>query len=247
MARKRKSMVEDETRGDEWLATYADTITLLLTFFILLYSFSKVDNEKLVEVSKALNGILTGQYITEIEGSLNNGNAPIFSEQVEDRGGEPGQQITEGNMYEEAQKFIKNNNLSETVAIREPARGIILQIQDAILFDTGKADIRQESKAVLNEVYQLMSSMNNNIIVEGHTDNVPIRSKDFDSNWELSTSRSVNVVRYFTEEKGMDPHKFAATGYGEYKPLVDNSTPENKAQNRRVDILIVTKKEEREK
>ncbi|HSQ33995.1 MAG TPA: OmpA family protein, partial [Peptostreptococcaceae bacterium] len=78
------------------------------------------------------------------------------------------------------------------------------------------------------------------IVIEGHTDNIPIKSSKYGSNWELSTQRAVSVVRFFVEQKGMSPTQFSATGYGEYKPLVDNKTPENRAKNRRVDIVITT-------
>ena len=112
-----------------------------------------------------------------------------------------------------------------------------------MLFDLGKADLKPESIKVLDIISTLIPSISNEIMVQGHTDNIPISSGTYKSNWELSTARAITVLRYFIETKGFDPTRFSATGYGEYKPLVDNSTEENRAINRRVDILIVQQKE----
>ena len=214
--------------------TYADTITLLLTFFILLYSFSTTDNEKLKLIAAALKGQITG--------------IPMKLEDVPDIEDEEKEQgIGEKSPYqillEDIQEIIDKNGLTDTVKIREEDAGVVLQLSESILFDLGKADLKADSTLVLEVISGLIPAIENEIMVQGHTDNIPISSGTYKSNWELSTSRAVNVVKYFIETKGFDPTRFSATGYGEYRPLVDNATEENRAINRRVDILIVQQKE----
>lgn len=235
MARKKRSN-SGGLRGDEWLATYSDCITLLLTFFILLYSMSTVDAQKFQQVSGALNEIMTGSTADSIlPYNLYNGNVPLV-------GGE-----TPGNgtqTYEGIKQFLSENDLSSTVEMTEDERGVILQLRDSILFEPGKANLIPESIDVLDKISVLIGSLNNSIIVEGHTDNVPHQSSEYASNWELSGARAVTVLRYFVDGKGLNPTRFSSAGYGEYRPIVANSSVENKAKNRRVNILIVTNNEE---
>ena len=146
--------------------------------------------------------------------------------------------------YEEVKEFVEKNDLSSTVSITEDERGVILQMKDSILFETGKADLKADSKELLDKISILTATLPNSIIIEGHTDNVPIKTPEFDSNWELSSMRATRVLRYFTEQKQQNPSRFSAVGYGETKPIVPNTTVENKAQNRRVNILIVANNKE---
>lgn len=229
--RKRK---KDDINTSAWMDTYADTITLLLTFFILLYSFSTTDNEKLKLIAAALKGQITG--------------IPMKLEDVPDIDKEEVEQgIGEKSPYDvlvdEVTEIINKNGLTEIIKIREEDAGVVLQLSDSILFDLGKAEMKSDSTAVLDVISNILPNIENEIMVQGHTDNVPISSAQYKSNWELSTARAVNVIKYFIETKGFDPTRFSATGYGEYRPLVDNSTEANRAINRRVDILIVQKKE----
>lgn len=232
MLRKRRK--PDDINPNAWMDTYADTITLLLTFFILLYSFSTTDNEKLKLIAAALKGQITG-----IPMKLE--DVPdITDEEIEVGVGEKSPyQI----LLEDIQEIIDKNGLTDTVKIREEDAGVVLQLSESILFDLGKADLKADSIPVLEVISGLIPSIENEIMIQGHTDNMPINSGTYKSNWELSTSRAVNVVKYFIETKGFDPTRFSATGYGEYRPLVDNTTEENRAINRRVDILIVQQKE----
>lgn len=232
MARKKKK--PDDINTNAWMDTYADTITLLLTFFILLYSFSSTDNEKLKLIAAALKGEITG--------------IPMKLEDTPDISNEDIEQgIGEKSPYEvlvdQVQDIIDKNGLTDSVKIREEDAGVVLQLSESILFDLGKADLKPESTKILDIISGLIPSITNEIMVQGHTDNVPISSARYNSNWELSTARAVSVVKYFIEVKGLDPTRFSATGYGEYQPLLDNTTPENRAINRRVDILIVQQKE----
>lgn len=234
MPRKRRKGKDDDI-GGSWMDTYADTITLLLTFFILLYSISAVDSEKLKQLSKALQESLGGSTaVTELQNiddlKVNSGDS---SEAKED-------------LVKKVNEAIKGNSLEDVIKVREEERGIILQLDETILFDSGKADLKESSIKALDTITKLVNSMDNDILVEGHTDNIPIHNSQFASNWELSTERAVSVVRYFVGEKGVAPTRFSVKGYGEFKPLVDNSTPENRAINRRVDVLIVNQKDDQQ-
>lgn len=112
-------------------------------------------------------------------------------------------------------------------------------LSPSFFFDSGRADIRPEGYPVLDQLAEVLRNIDNEILVSGHTDNVPINTPLFKSNWELSTARATTVVRYFTETLGLDPVKFTATGNGEHRPLADNSTAEGRQRNRRIEIMIM--------
>ena len=127
--------------------------------------------------------------------------------------------------------------------IREEERGIVLQVDESILFDSGKAEIKSESINVLDTIAKIIQETDNEIVAEGNTDNVPINSAAYRTNWELSTERALSIVRYLIENKNINPNRISLKGYGEFNPIVPNDTPENKAKNRRVDILVVEERE----
>lgn len=230
---RRKKRKQDDINTNGWMDTYSDTITLLLTFFILLYSFAETDNEKFMKVAAAFQGEIVGQSIT--------------AEQKEKLEGLPIPKLEKKNAYEnlvdKVNGLLKENNLDDIVKIREEETGVVLQLSENILFDPAKAELKSNSKKILDVISQIIPQVDNEIMVQGHTDNIPIKTYKYESNWELSTARSTEVLKYFIHEKGFNPQRFSATGYGEYRPLVENSTEENRATNRRVDILIVQKKE----
>lgn len=238
MARK-KGAQQDEIRGDEWLATYSDTVTLLLTFFVLLYSMATVDTQKMKQMSQAFQVVMSGQTgDTILEYDLYNGQVPLI-------GGESPIEETvdetdvEQSMYFQVKKYVEEHDLAEVVDIINSERGIVLQLRDNILFETSSSALRGDSKDVLDKISTLIGTLPNNILIEGHTDNRPINTSKFPSNWELSVDRAVNVVRYFIEKKGLNANRFSAAGYGEFQPIAPNDTLENMSKNRRVNILIM--------
>lgn len=230
--RNRRRGKDDDVSTSSWMDTYADTITLLLAFFILLYSISAVDSQKLSELSKALQNSLGGNASIETVENIND-----LKVQVNDK------ILEKEDLAEKVNKAVQENNLQDVVKVREEDRGVVLQLDENILYDLGKADLKDTSIKALDTITKLVKDMDNDILVEGHTDSVPIHNSEYASNWELSTARAVSVVRYFVETKDVQPTRFAVKGYAEFRPLVDNSTPENRSTNRRVDILIVDKKE----
>lgn len=223
--------------GQEWLATYSDMVTLLLTFFILLYTFATVDEQKFRTVSTAFQTTFTGK--TNAAGDsifdLNEktGKDPIIGEDKPQ-----GLEDKLNTMYSEIKGFIDKNNIDATVEKKIDKRGIVLRINDNVLFELGKAELKSESKVTLDKIDNLFNSLSNRIKIEGHTDNIPIKNYRYESNWELSTARAVNVVKHYIESKGHDPRRFEAAGYGEYHPVAPNDTNEHRAMNRRVEILI---------
>ena len=231
MQRRRRK--QDDINTNAWMDTYADTITLLLTFFILLYSFSTIDNEKLKQIASSLKGQVSG--------------TPMVVEPIGDEVEilEPG--VGSKNPYdilvEKVTTIIEENGLSDVITIREEDAGVILQLGNSILFDSSKAILKSESFEALDVISSIIPQIDNEIMVQGHTDNRPINSYVYPSNWELSTARAVAVVKYFINEKGLDSARFSATGYGENRPLVENTSSANMEINRRVDILIVQQKE----
>lgn len=121
-------------------------------------------------------------------------------------------------------------------------RGLVIRLNNAIFFDSGSAEIKKQSEDTLVEVAGLLNTIDNYIRIEGHTDNVPIRRSTYPSNWELSTARAVSVVKLFINKCNFSPDKLIAVGYGEFKPVADNSTAEGRAQNRRIDIIVLSAK-----
>lgn len=140
--------------------------------------------------------------------------------------------------YLTVKEYLKDEGMQDQIKIRIEERGVVLEIQDRLLFDSGEAEIKKEAASMLGKVAGILQSVPNQIIVEGHTDNVPIRTAKYPSNWELSVARAVRVVRYLSERHEIPAKRFLATGYGEYQPVAANNSPQGRAQNRRVNIVI---------
>lgn len=225
----RKKRKSEDINPNAWLDTYADTITLLLTFFILLYSMSSVDAKKLNELSDALQKSLKGE--VKVEDLTDIDEIAVRSEKSEEE--------IQDDLVEKLNETIEANSFTDIIKVREEDRGVILQLDETILFDPGKANLKKNSQKLLNMVTKIIKDLPNDVLIEGNTDDVPMFNEEFQSNWELSTGRAVSVVKYFVSEKKLDPTRFSVKGYGEYNPLVENNSVKNRAINRRVDILIV--------
>lgn len=240
MARKKKES-NNELTGDEWLGTYSDCVTLLMTFFVLLYSMSTVDAQKVQAISEAFS-IMSGKSADSIlQYDMYQGSQPVMGgESKVDNMIEQSENVDKKTMYEEVSEYVKKNQLETTIDVAQDKNGVVLQLRDNILFDSGKADLTDGSKEVLEKINTLISTMPNSIQIEGHTDNVPISNSVYQDNLELSSARAASVVRYFTQVKEQSAAKFSAVGCGDSKPKVENTSEENKAQNRRVNILIVS-------
>lgn len=221
--------------ASSWLTTYSDLVTLLLCFFVLLYSFSAIDVVKFRRFVASFQGvgILDG-------GTIPDSTSPIPIDQIGDTTTD-----TEGPFWSDTgrltvhvKEFLSTHGIEGVVQVYRAEQGVLLELRDHVLFDSGRADIRAEGITLLNKLGELFSQMPNEVTIEGHTDNIPIRTAEFPTNWELSGARSARVVRYFVEIRGLDPKRFAATGYGEHRPLEKNNTADGRARNRRVVFVI---------
>lgn len=145
-------------------------------------------------------------------------------------------------LKEQLDAVFAESNMSASVSTHIDTRGLVITLNNAILFDSGSADIKDSNTEALLHIAKIVNTLDNYIRIEGHTDNVPIQSSAYPSNWELSTARASRVVRLFVDEGNVAPDKVMAVGYGEFKPIADNSTPEGREKNRRIDIIILSEK-----
>lgn len=229
MRRRRK---EDQNNADNWLTTYSDMVTLLLAFFVLLFSFSEIDAQKFRTIMSSFQGgtgVLNGGTTLELEQNI-----------------EPSEDILEGDLEslkDLLEEYADSIGLSHEIVLSVEERGLIVRFMDKVLFDSGKADLRPESIEILSSIGDIlnMEEFKNRLIkVEGHTDTVPTgRSSQFPTNWELSSARATNVLRFLVEEKGIKGNRISSSGYSYYRPIAPNDTAENKQKNRRVDIVIL--------
>jgi Flagellar motor protein len=141
--------------------------------------------------------------------------------------------------YTEVETFLARNSLTNRVSLRQNETGIIFNIQAEVLFDEKSAKLRPESYSILNRISSYINTLDNDVIIAGHTDNQPINSDQYQSSWELSCDRAAKVLRYFTDTKSLNPERFQAVGYGSYRPIADNKTSSGRQRNRRVEIIIV--------
>ena len=241
MSRRRKKDKPQGSGSPGWMTTFSDLMSLLLTFFILLYSMSNIDAVKFENMTKSLQGVLSGLGYTEIlEGQNNEVEVPLEDDQSLEADIDNSALMEEiQEVYEKVLAYVEAEGLDADVSVNFNKRGIFVDIKEAILFDSGSAKIKDSGLLVLKKVEGILSEFDNEILIEGHTDNVPMRSALYPSNWELSTGRSVSVVRYLSEIGNIPSTRLAAMGYGEHKPIVPNTNEENKAVNRRVNILII--------
>lgn len=230
MARKRKPF-EAPDNAERWLLTYADLITLLLAFFIVMYSMSQIDAKKFGHVAEALQGVLRGR------------DAIVPKRSIVDRSDwEGGGPLKIGNLrliQSRLQQAIAEAHLEDKITPIIDERGLVVHVTESALFDEAQADLKQEATPTLNLVAASLKGLAEIIRIEGHTDSRPINTPRFPSNWELSTARAATVVRFFIREHDWGPGQISALGYGEFRPLKPNDTPENMAQNRRVDIVVL--------
>ena len=232
--------------AERWLLTYSDLMNLLLILFILLYAMSQVDQAKFDALAQSLRdafGVSTGEKVTPVSGGGSSvvplpNNVPasspttVVNSKMEDK------QMAE--VQKKVDQIIQKGNLGDKVDVEMQERGLNISIKAQMLFKPGDADIVPGSKPTIEEIGAILKQIpGNQIRIEGHTDNDPISNAKYPSNWELSVARATNVLRLLVEKAGIDPKLIAATGYGEMRPLVPNTTAANKAANRRVNIVIL--------
>lgn len=248
MARKHKH--PEHVNHERWLVSYADFITLLFATFTALYALSKADANKAKVVADGLREAfgVSGAKMVPMEAPDING---IPSDNARLPTGQGNQNATPASTkeagrqeFEEIKKqieeFLITKGMYDKVAVDRQERGLVVSLKEGGFFESGSADVKPEANKVLEELAKKILSYRNPVRIEGHTDNVPIHSRTFPTNWELSSARATNVVRLLTDRYRIPAGKLSATGYGDSRPKTPNDTPAGRARNRRVDIVILS-------
>lgn len=217
------------------MTTWGDMMSLLLCFFILLYSFSSLDNQRFREIMVAFKnmvGFLDGGTNLIPEGYNSEELSPFAdSSQIQLQSLEA--------LAAVIQDLLEKEGFVDQVELSLEDRGLVMRFKDVVLFDIGSDALKEAPKEMLKKLSVILEKVPLPIRIEGHTDNVPINNARFPSNWELSVARAVKVVRFLIEEGSLDSERLSALGYGEYRPIESNATPEGRNRNRRVDIIVL--------
>lgn len=250
-----KKEPEKHANHERWLVSYADFITLLFAVFVVLYAMGQSDKAKVEQVMQAIQqsfgmattgaptpkvNVIASQTITVIPslkpdikvapmGRARTGQAKARAEEKDFR------QIKSA-----VEAYLVKQGAQNKVTLEITRRGLIVSLKEAGFFNSGQATIKPEAYDLINTIAEVMTQYNNPLRVEGHTDNVPISTSQFPSNWELSTARATNGLKYLLRNFDVDANKISATGFAEYRPIADNATAEGRAKNRRVDLVMLS-------
>lgn len=201
---------------NRWVVSYADFITMLLALFMVMYAILRIDNQKLIEFQNKMKQTFSNNgYVTKYQ--VNH------------------QMIN-------TEKLIRDDlSSSKSIKLLKSDKGLIIRVNNKVLFDEGSASIKYEAEKTLNEIVKVLTKIDNPVIIEGHTDSIPIKNAKYPSNWELSTARATNIISYMIKSREIPPKRLCAVGYGEYMPTADNTTISGRMLNRRVDIIVLEK------
>ncbi|MEI2471828.1 flagellar motor protein MotB [Peribacillus frigoritolerans] len=244
MARRKKKQRHEEHIDESWLVPYVDILTLLLALFIVLFASSSVDAVRFQQLSNVFNQVFTSGTGFMDFPSDSPSNEPTSPEQrtgaedLEKLGKNEQEELTE--VQERVNAYIEKKDLTDKLGTNLTDEGMLISIRENVLFQSGVAEVRSANRKMAKEISGLLvMDLPRNIIVSGHTDNIPIKNSKYESNWDLSVMRSVNFMKLLLENKDLDPEMFSAKGHGEFKPVASNETKKGRAKNRRVEILIV--------
>jgi chemotaxis protein MotB len=228
--RGKKQQSSDHSLGGGWEVVYTGFILILLCFFIMLCSFSTMQQSKVTRFVKSFN-----QAVSIFSGGVKLEKGDIM---LPDSADMVDEKSNLADIYRDVITRARRLGLEDSVDIAFTDKNLVMRLANAILFDTGSAQIRPVSMPLLLKIGQVIQAGNHLVRIEGHTDDRPIKTRRFPSNWELSTARAVNVLRFLTDRGGVSPKKLSAAGFGEYQPLTDNETAAHRARNRRVEIVF---------
>lgn len=258
MARKRH---EEHANHERWLISYADFITLLFAFFVVLYSSSQVDKRKVGKLAMAI------QVAFQQMGAFPTSNTKLPLSESEPMPFQDVQAIENVSRSQDLQRFVQpqDGSLSNAVLpghirdiqeaiekalapeirrhvvdIKQQREGLVISLREMGFFESGSATMRRSSADAVERLVSVLKDRPEMLRIEGHTDNVPIHNAHFNSNWELSTARAIELLRVFITEYNLAPERLTVSGYGEYHPVDTNDTPEGRGHNRRVDIVIIS-------
>ena len=219
--------------SNNWMITYSDMITIVLCFFVIFFSLSSEKNSMLSDIKDSLSNQIS---------SLEDENTKLKKEK-ESLAVELFDLVNiEKDVHtskEDFISFLRKNNLLDKISILQSERGLAVRFKDSILFTSGEAEISKEGFEILDKIGSKLTLIPNSIIVEGFTDNIPIHTPKYPSNWELSVARAINVVKFLTQEKSISQERVSVSGFGEQGAIDTNDTSSGRANNRRIEITIV--------
>lgn len=224
----RKKGPDDEGDPNAWMATFSDLLSLLLTFFVLIFAMKAMDKGKLEET--------LGFFRQGGMGILRSGDKlPMTHPTIKPKMGKKGRILSANDLKD----LLKRKGIEDKIDAAFDDRGLVLSLSSAVLFDVGAAQLRPNAEGVLEKMAELIKDTTYFIQVEGHTDNIPISTKRYSSNWDLSIDRAGRVLRYMVEKGGFAPERLSVVGFADTRPLYPNNTPEHRAANRRVELVLL--------
>ena len=235
---------------DRWLVSYADFITLLFGFFVVLYAFARADQKKQVQIPVSIDAAFKalGLFANSTRTPSSQPNAAAGKEEpVIPMNIVMGEEVLSPARVKDDLEAIRRDltqRLSDqvaqhTVSIQMGRDGLVISLREAGFFASGSAAPRPETTRTLRQVAEALGRTPYDLRIEGHTDNVPIHTAEFDSNWELSSARATRIARMLVEMHAIQPDRLSAAGYGEFHPVGSNASPQGRANNRRVDLVVL--------
>ena len=228
--------VHSEENHERWLVSYADFITLLFAFFVVLFSSSTIDPTKMQSFATSFQSLV--DRVGDAESRRYSLAAGLEQDSSAESLGNLQRALDELEPQFEAELLPELESGKVTISV-EP-RGLVLRLSESALFDAGQAELGDEARGILTKVGRTLARSSRPVRLEGHTDDRPIRTKKFPSNWQLSTARAIAVLQFWVNESSLPTARLSAAGYGQHQPLVPNDSVQNRAKNRRVDIVILT-------
>lgn len=249
MAKKPKHEEHEEHADETWLVPYSDVLTLLLALFIVLFAMSKVDEQKFKQMAESFREAFSAGNPQAGLLPSNVSLAPVVAPPppppptqtpASRKSGIDEETNQLSALKRQLDAYIATNNLKAQLETEMTDEGLVLIIKDTLFFRSGSASMIPQSEPIAASIATMLTTIDQKVVVSGHTDNVPINTSEFPSNWDLSSKRAVNFMRYILQrEPSLQPDRFSAVGYGEYQPVAINTTEEGRQRNRRVELLIM--------
>lgn len=230
---------------NRWVISYADFVTMLLALFMVLFATSGLGDVKVKDVNRSIQKVFSAKEIDE-KAATDENVKNVENKQTSDKLFDDSANtiLDGGDGIFDGQKIIdiikEDIDVNTAVKVLKTDRGVVIRLNDTMLFDAGSAIIKPQAQESLNKIALSLAKFKNPVLIEGHTDSMPIRSEKYPSNWELSTARATNIIKYLTQTHKLPPDRLSAVGYGEYMPIAENTSPQGRAKNRRVDIIVLS-------
>jgi len=231
---------------ERWLVSYADFITLLFAFFVVLYASSQADKHKMGQLAAAIEsafsklGAMPGSSAPPQAGSTTGQPAAELSRLAANLPTPPVADRNLDALRRSLEQTLAREIEQHSVAVNQGPEGLVVSLREMGFYNSGSAELRSDAQPALTRIVELLRNRDCPIRIEGHTDNVPIHSSKFNSNWELSTARATAMIREMVTVHGLDPSRLSAAGYGEFHPIASNATEEGRGLNRRIDVVILS-------